>query len=54
MGSRYKNSANTIEALGAPTDERETPEAIDQGIRGATTTALFSRYIANLFLFSSV
>jgi hypothetical protein len=53
-GNMYRNTANTTDSNGAPADVRGTLPAIDQGTRGAITTALFSRYIANLFLFSSV
>ena len=47
----YKKHANAMPVIGAPTVESGVAPAIDHGISGATTTALFSRLMANCYLF---
>ena len=51
MGNRYKKQAANRLAIDAPAEASGTAPAIDQGMRGAITTAEFSRSIAN-FSFS--
>lgn len=43
----YKKHANAMPVIGVPTVESGVAPAIDHGISGATTTALFSRLMAN-------
>ena len=54
MGIRILSAIKAIDIVGAPTESRGTLHAIDQGIREGTTTALFSRRIASLFLSVSI
>ena len=50
IGNMYRYDATATLAIGAPTAASGTAPAIDHGTSGASTTAVFSRSIANRLL----